>query len=242
MPRLFISSGIFHPDPGGPATYLRQLLPALQERGWDIRVLSYGDAIVERSSYPYHLQRIQRRALPWRQLHYAAAAHLELRQTDLVFAQSLDLPLIGGQAPRVLRLGGDSLWERAQRRGWLPPSMDIAQFQSYRGGPLIRSLRAWRRRKLRGYVAVIVPSRTLAKIVSGWGVPPERLHVIENALHDPPSAPSLSQREARARLRLPPGPILLTVARLQPWKGIGPSIRALAQLPDIRLLVVGDVS
>ena len=120
MPRLFISSGIFHPDPGGPATYLRQLLPALQERGWDIRVLSYGDAIVERSSYPYHLQRIQRRALPWRQLHYAAAAHLELRQTDLVFAQSLDLPLIGGQAPRVLRLGGDSLWERARRRGWIP--------------------------------------------------------------------------------------------------------------------------
>ncbi len=139
MPRLFIASGIFHPDPGGPATYLHQLLPALQERGWDIRVLSYGDAP---STYPYHLQRIPRRALPWRQLHYAAAAHMELRQTDLVFAQSLDLPLIGGRAPRVLRLGGDSLWERARRRGWLPASIDGAQFQSYnyRGGPLSAAL------------------------------------------------------------------------------------------------------
>ena len=237
MPRLFIASGIFHPDPGGPATYLHQLLPALQERGWDIRVLSYGDAP---STYPYHLQRIPRRALPWRQLHYAAAAHMELRQTDLVFAQSLDLPLIGGRAPRVLRLGGDSLWERARRRGWLPASIDGAQFQNYKGGPLLRSLRAWRRRKLRSYAAVVVPSETLARIVSGWGVPSERLHVIENAVHALPAALSLSQKEARARLRLPPGPILLTVARLQPWKGIGPSIHALAQLPDLRLLVAGD--
>ena len=51
-----------------------------------------------------------------------------------------------------------------------------------------------------------------------------------------PAALSLSQKEARARLRLPPGPILLTVARLQPWKGIGPSIHALAQLPDLQLV------
>ena len=237
MPRLFIASGIFHPDPGGPATYLHQLLPALQERGWDIRVLSYGDAP---STYPYHLQRIPRRALPWRQLHYAVAAHLELRQTDLVFAQSLDLPLIGGRAPRVLRLGGDSLWERARRRGWLPASIDGAQFQSYKGGPVLRSLRAWRRRKLRSYAAVVVPSETLARIVSGWGAPRERLHVIENAARTLPDALSLSQKEARARLRLPPGPILLTVARLQPWKGIGPSIHALAQLPDLSLFVAGD--
>ena len=237
MPRLFIASGIFHPDPGGPATYLHQLLPALQERGWDIRVLSYGDAP---STYPYHLQRIPRRALPWRQLHYAAAAHMELRQTDLVFAQSLDLPLIGGRAPRVLRLGGDSLWERARRRSWLPESVDITQFQNYRGGPLIRSLRAWRRQKLRDYATVVVPSQTLAKIVSDWGVPSERLHVIENAVHALPAALSLSQKEARARLRLPPGPILLTVARLQPWKGIVPSIHALAQLPDLSLFVAGD--
>ncbi len=237
MPRLFIASGIFHPDSGGPATYLHQLLPALQERGWDIRVLSYGDAP---STYPYHLQRIPRRALPWRQLHYAATAHMELRQTDLVFAQSLDLPLIGGRAPRVLRLGGDSLWERARRRRWLPESVDITQFQNYRGGPLIRSLRAWRRRKLRDCAAVVVPSQTLAKIVSDWGVPFERLHVIENAVHALPAALSLSQKEARARLRLPPGPILLTVARLQPWKGIGPSIHALAQLPDLSLFVAGD--
>ena len=237
MPRLFIASGIFHPDSGGPATYLHQLLPALQERGWDIHVLSYGDAP---STYPYHLQRIPRRALPWRQLHYAAAARRKLRQTDLVFAQSLDLPLIGGRTPCVLRLGGDSLWERARRRGWLPTSIDGAQFQSYKGGPVLRSLRAWRRRKLRGYAAVIVPSETLARIVMGWGAPRERLHVIENAARTLPAALSLSQREARARLRLPPAPILLTVARLQPGKGIGPSIRALSQLPNLHLLVAGE--
>lgn len=240
MPRLFVASGIFHPDPGGPATYLKQLLPALQERGWEIRVLSYGDEKLTLSPYPYHLQRIPRKATPWRQLDYAVAAYREIRQTDLVFEQSIDLPVISGHAPRVLRLGGDSLWERASRYGWLPSSMDMAQFQVFQGNPLVRSLRHWRRRKLGNYAAMVVPSQTHAELVCSWGALRERVHVIENAVKLLPEVLSLSKNEARERLGLPSGCILLTVARLQPWKRIGPSLRALEQLPDFHFFVAGD--
>src|SRR5688572_8460814 len=56
---LFIAAGIFHPEPGGPATYLHELLPALQQRDWSVRVLTYGDDPA--ATYPYPLTRIPRR-------------------------------------------------------------------------------------------------------------------------------------------------------------------------------------
>jgi hypothetical protein len=33
--KLFIATGIFHPESGGPATYLHGLLPAVQAAGHD---------------------------------------------------------------------------------------------------------------------------------------------------------------------------------------------------------------
>ena len=69
MPNLLVASGIFHPESGGPATYLKQILPHLQSLDWDVRVLSYGDS--ERSDYPYPVTRIRRRAFPLRLARYA---------------------------------------------------------------------------------------------------------------------------------------------------------------------------
>ena len=75
MPRLLVASGIFHPEPGGPATYLRGLLPALKARGWDVRVLTFGDSLG--GDYPYPVTRISRRAWPLRMAEYALAARRE---------------------------------------------------------------------------------------------------------------------------------------------------------------------
>ena len=41
-PNLFVATGIFHPESGGPATYLYEILPHLQALGWNVRVLTYG--------------------------------------------------------------------------------------------------------------------------------------------------------------------------------------------------------
>src|SRR5215211_6315774 len=98
-PRLFIASGIFHPEPGGPATYLYELLPELQRRGWDIQALAYGDSPIH--DYPYSLTRIPRRMLPVRVADYALAARPLLGWADVAYLHTLGLPLIGGKAPRV---------------------------------------------------------------------------------------------------------------------------------------------
>lgn len=237
-PRLLIASGIFHPEAGGPATYLYELLPALQQRGWDITVVAYGDS--RQNDYPYALTRIPRRWLPLRLVQYARAAYPMLRRADLLYIHTLGLPLAGGSAPRILKIVGDQAWERSVRRGWIAPTEDIDLFQTRPYGSVV-SLQKWARsREVRGMDAVIVPSEYLKRMVEGWGVPAEKIRVIYNALPPEPEAQTITRQEARAQLDLPDSPLILTAARLNPWKGVDHLIAALAHVPDVRLVVAGD--
>ena len=238
MSRLLIASGIFHPEPGGPATYLYELLPELQARGWDVRALAYGDAPTR--DYPYPLTRIARRLFPLRQWAYARAALPLLRWADVVYVHTLGLPLMGGRALRVLKIVGDQAWERSVRRGWVAPTTDIDAFQHDRASLRVEAAKAARSREVRGMDAVVVPSEYLKRMVLGWGVPDQRVRVIYNALPPELTTPELTAAEARAQLGLPDGPLLLTAARLLPWKGVDHLLAALRSLPDVTLVVAGD--
>lgn len=242
---LFIAAGIFHPESGGPATYLYEILPELQRRGWSIRAVTYGEG--NASAYPYPLTRIPRRALPLRLMHYGAAAFPLLRWADVVYVHTLDLPLAGGRAPRIVKIVGDQAWERAIRKGWIPATEDIDDFQTRPASGIVAAQQTARSRQVRAMQGVIVPSAYLKRMVVGWGVPEARVHVIYNALPPEPSgaagdAPllSISQAEARTRLNLPDVPTLVTAARLTPWKGVDHLVAALRQVPDVHLLVAGE--
>ncbi len=241
--KLFIASGIFHPEPGGPATYLHELLPELTGRGWDVRLLSFSDGLFPDLHYPYPVTRIVREALPVRMLRYAQAARPLLAWADLVYMHTLGLPLYGDRhAPRVVKIVGDQSWERAVRKGWIAPHEDIDVYQTGSYGLRVVADRANRAREARSLDGVIVPSEYLKRMVVGWGVPEAKVQVIYNAL--PPEAASLTitQAEARARLHLPDAPTILTVGRLLPWKGVDHLITALRRVPDVRLIVAGDGS
>jgi glycosyltransferase involved in cell wall biosynthesis len=234
-PRLFIASGIFHPESGGPATYLYDLLPELQKLGWDVRALAYGSG--DTTAYPYPLTRIPRRFLPLRAAHYARAAHPLVQWADVVYIHTLGLPLIGNK-PRVIKIVGDQAWERAVRRGWIPPGEDVDLFQRKRYSPVVTLQQAARSREVRRMDSVIVPSEYLKRMVIGWGVDEAKVRVIYNALL--PLQTTLSQSDARAELHLDDTPLILTAARLLPWKGIDHLMAALQRVPDVRLLVAGD--
>lgn len=254
--KLFIAAGIFHPESGGPATYLYEILPELQADGWDVRVVTYGDA--SSADYPYPLTRIPRRALPFRVLDYARAAWPLTRWADLIYVHTLDLPLLGGKAKRVLKMVGDQAWERAIRKGWIPPTEDIDLFQTKTYSGAAAAQKAARSRQVQAVDGVIVPSQYLKQMVVGWGVPDDRVHVIYNALPEDnshqPSAFSLQpdkisteyrvlsteRSEIRQTLGLPDVPTVLTAARLTPWKGIDHLITALSRMKDVQLLVAGD--
>lgn len=251
--RIFIPTGIFHPESGGPATYLYHLLPEVIKAGHAVNVLTFGDPTPDDDAYGYPVQRIPRRALPLRPLAYwtySRAAQVYRHTADLLYIHSIGLPLgrrAPGEPPRVIKVVGDMAWERAIRRGWIPPTTDVDDFQQTPYGRLTEWAKALRTRAVCSTDRVIVPSRYLQRMVVGWGVPEERVTVVYNALPPVGYAADLpaAQADARAALRehLPgdPGaPLLLSVARLTAWKGIGPLIRAVAGTPGVRLAVAGD--
>src|SRR5260221_3698598 len=237
--RIFIASGIFHPDSGGPATYLYRLLPELQTRGHDLRVLAYGNASIV--GYPYPLERIPFQSLPIRMLKYARAYRRNAAWADLIYINSFGLPRSGGsRKPRVMKIVGDYAWERAVNKGWLAPTTDIDEFQHKQYNPWLEWLKASRRRESQSMNRIIVPSAYLRDMVTRWGVQPERVQVIYNALDAAAYKPSITRTEARQQLGWSQtGRYIITAARLTAWKGVDTLIDALVHVPDVNLVVAG---
>lgn len=238
MPKLMIAAGIFHPESGGPATYLKEILPALQNKSWQAEVLTYGNE--HQHSYAYPITRIQRDFLPLRLINYWRASDKLAQSSDLIYAHTIDLPVRWRNVPRVIKIVGDQAWERCIRRGWIPPTTDIDTFQHDHYSWLVERQKRSRSEQVRAFSAVIVPSDYLKQMVSSWGVPEHRIHVIYNAM--PPEVDNLPETQSKARKALgwDDTPTILTAARLTPWKGIDHLINALKQVENVRLIVAGD--
>jgi D-inositol-3-phosphate glycosyltransferase len=84
------------------------------------------------------------------------------------------------------------------------------------------------------------------QIVDLYGADPSRIRIVAPGVDHAFFGPG-DRRQARRALALPSGgPLLLFVGRIQPLKGVGVAVRALAALaddhPDARLVVVGGPS
>ena len=142
---------------------------------------------------------------------------------DLVYINGLELPAIAAarilNKPNILKIVGDYAWERARLKGLT--DLDIDPYQTA-ALPLSLSFQ----RRLRAMYAgaagkVVTPSRYLAGLVAGWGIPRSRIRVILNGLTPlPGDALPLKRTESAPQ-------IILTAARLVDWKGIDHLIKAL---------------
>ena len=116
---------------------------------------------------------------------------------------------------------------------------DIHEYASY---PLIR-------RRLRSTLGeadgIVAVSDSLKKCIVDLGVPESRITTIPNGVDDTKFHP-VPRAEARRRLKLPEGPIILSVGRLVPLKGFDLLIKALRilrdefQHKDLSLVILGD--
>ncbi|NBP72636.1 MAG: hypothetical protein EBU57_05600 [Alphaproteobacteria bacterium] len=104
----------------------------------------------------------------------------------------------------------------------------IESFQSHPGGIKWRLLHRLQARYTGRADRTIVPSRYLSRIVTGWGVPEDKIHCIYNAV-----APAEVPRK-----RIEDWDIV-TVCRLVPWKGLDTLIDSAAQ-NNWRLRIVED--
>lgn len=241
--RIGVLSGTFHPEPGGPPTYLYFLLPHLQADGHIVRLLTFGEASPADSEYGYAVTRISRRggtlSKPFRLLRELWSL---ARGSDVIFLMGYMLPVpllrLIFRKRIVAKIVSDYSWEYADRNKLT--QLDVTAFQTAELPLKLRLLRAYYRWCVRQVDAVIAPSDHVARLVRGWGVASERVHIIHNAIPET-DLHTINRADLRARLGLPTErPILVSVARLTPVKGVDVALRALTKLPDALFVIVGD--
>ncbi len=247
MKRILITTGIFPPDIGGPASYgaliARHLAASSQ-----VTVLTYSSAgRAADAQLPYRVIRISR-AWPkgLRHFIFLAAACLQARRHDIVFSlNAVSAGIPAHWAARlahkrlVVKIVGDYAWETAMNRG--TTQLMINDFQrAARHGRAAR-LHRFQVSVCRAADGVIVPSRYLADLVHGWGIPKEKISVVYNGVDFAPSL--LAKEDARKKLGLT-GNILFSYGRLVPWKGFRMLVKLMPRLAEInqffQLVIAGD--
>ncbi len=138
-----------------------------------------------------------------------------------------------------VKVVGDYAWEIAINKRKTSFLMNDFQ-KSQRKGSIktLHRLQSWVTKNADG---VIVPSEYLAKIVKGWGVQSNKVHVIYNQVNFKKS--ELSKEDARKKINIA-GNIIISIGRLVPWKGFRMLIKVMPKLLEInqffRLVIVGD--
>ena len=234
--RVVVVSGIWPPDPGGPASHAPALADFLAERGHLVEVVTTADSEPARRSYPVVWTS---RGSSLRHVRAAQLVRQAARRADVVYATSMiRRAAIGSRLarrPLVVKLVSDEVFERAARSGRYVGTLD--EFQRVGGGARTRFLRATRTAALRRAQHVFCPSAYLRDVALRWGVDPERLSVLPNPAPEIPPMPS--REELRAELGLS-GQALVFAGRLGPQKAVGVALRALVDVPDATLTVAGD--
>ncbi len=227
---VLITTGIFPPDIGGPATYSKLLLDELPKHGLGVKVLSFGKV--------RHLPKFIRH------IAYFFEILEKGRSADIIYAQdpvSVGLPTtLASYVLRkkfVLKVVGDYAWEQMHVEGG-----DFVTPEEFQGGKY--DLKTELRRKVERWVArkadkIIVPSEYLKKIVSMWGV--KNIDVIYNGFKY--NQESGNKETIRALLQFE-GDLVISVGRLVPWKGFDTLIKIFPQIKnkfkDAKLIIAGS--
>ena len=219
--KILIATGIYPPESGGPATYVKLLEERLPALGFEVRVLPF--RVVR------HLPKVLRHATYF--LKCLAAA----RGVDSMYAQdtvSVGLPAALAAASMrkkfVVRVPGDYAWEQSQNRFGITDSLDIFQTKKY--SFKVEFLRRVQRFVVRQAALIIVPSAYMQHIVSAWVSKPERIHVVYSSI-DFGVEPVLPKER-------PEGFLVVTIARPVPWKGLEGLARVVAREKDWKLKIV----
>ncbi|HYC34556.1 MAG TPA: glycosyltransferase family 4 protein, partial [Candidatus Paceibacterota bacterium] len=231
--KILIATGIFEDKVSGPASYAKLLMKVLPEKGFEIKVQDYCLVL----KYP----KIIRHAIYFFKLLKDAFG------VDLVFA--LDPVSVGFPAALIskifgkkfyLKIEGDYAWEQGTQRAQVTDLLEKFSVENEKYPFFVRLLK-----RIEFWVAssaskIIVPSEYVKKIVSNWGINPQKIKVIYNTLN----IPSISESKEDLRSKLTSGtPTIISVGRLVPWKGfealisVMPSLRQ--SIPNLKLIIVG---
>lgn len=119
--RILITTGIFAPESGGPATYAPQLAAGLIKAGHSVTVMTFSSqkTFETDSAYTFKLIRIVRKSRLLNRLIFLKALLECIKDYDLVYTLdwfAVGLPVLIATSiyskPYIVRVGGDYIWEQ----------------------------------------------------------------------------------------------------------------------------------
>jgi glycosyltransferase involved in cell wall biosynthesis len=233
--RVVVVSGIWPPDPGGPASHAPALADFLSARGHQVEVVTTADSEPALRAYPVSWAA---RSSPLRHVRATLLVRRAARRADAVYATSMIRRAAIGSGlarrPLVVKLVSDEVFERATRSGRFVGTLD--EFQAT-GGTRTRFLRATRTRALRRARHVFCPSAYLREVALRWGLDPDGVSVLPNPA---PAIPDMAPRDDVRRHFEFEGNVLAFAGRLGPQKNVGVLLEALANADAVTLAIAGD--
>ncbi len=234
MKKILITTGIFGPDIGGPASYAKTMGQKLAQL-YEVTIITYSSLWSDKNdrSVPFRVIRVWSK-WPWLIRHtlYALKVFFAVRKHDLTLALNAinagPITLLASKFFKkkyLVKIVGDRAWEGAILAGKTNLLINDFQKEPRKGwAKIIHDLQV---RVCKNAAKVIVPSQYLADLVEGWGISKEKISVIYNGVEFSPS--SLSREEARKKIGIS-GNIIVSVGRIVPWKGFRMLIKIMPQL------------
>ena len=241
---ILITTGIFAPESGGPATYTPRIARKLTEAGHTVTVITYSDAkeYPEDGEYPFRLIRVVRTGgRAGKVLNYLRFFKRVLQYSkEADFIYTLDwlaagLPVALASKLRkkkyVVRVGGGYIWEKYLSKGNEP--MPLKEFYALELHKRYKFLFFLIRFVLRNAAHVAFNSIEQARLFGPWyGLYKKRVSVIENPV--PEVAPGAERTEATKEI--------VFAGRLVAMKNVDALLLAFkrAQLQGYTLTIIGD--
>jgi len=230
--RVLITTGLYPPEIGGPATYSKCLAENLPAEEIEVSVLPFS--------------RVRKFPKIIRHIVYFFLVLREGWDADIIYAQdpiSVGLPSMCAAfllwKPFVLKVVGDYAWEQATQ--WAGFAGTPEDFQNAKVHFVAGVLRHFERLVAKSAHFVVVPSKYLGKLVRAWGVPQKKVRVIYDGIE---SLGDTGNKMVLRGLIHFHGALLISVGRLVPWKGFMGLIETMPLLrkrfPDLKLLIVGS--
>lgn len=223
MKRVVITTGIFPPDIGGPATFIPKFGEFLSSHNLDVVVVTLSeDASVQNHDYPFKVIRIRRSIKRWvRIIVTVTRIASEMRKTEFLFCNGLYLEtalalrfsLFKGRS--LVKIVGDPVWERNRNHGLTEPSIH---------GKIERKLITW---SLQQFDLVTTPGESLAKLVESWNK-----KIIVKVVHN---GVTISSAYTDCHKKFD----IIVVSRLVRWKNIDSVIQIATQL-NCSLAIIGN--
>jgi glycosyltransferase involved in cell wall biosynthesis len=229
--KVLLTSGIYPPDIGGPATFIPQLAKYLTQTGHTVKVVTLGDGNLTESAADWNIIYISRNSTKIiRILRTIITLWRESKNCDFVFCNGLyieaGITLKFNKKPSIAKIVGDPVWERFRNKS--QSRIDLRSFNNFD----LNFLQYLERKLfvfcLSGFKGVICPSMELVKYVKSWGFKGPVTFIANPVTIEPAEkVDSLKKYD------------VVTVSRLVPWKNIDKLIEV-CSLNDWTLGIIGS--